>query len=503
MKYIWPLTLALLTLGCSESSNSTQDSEEGTESNKASDSERDLAANPEAKSNPDTETDTRVDTETETDTGTDTGTETDVDTDTDTDKREDYAQKSSGIFVHYGWGGTEDSEYGCQITQYPDGSYPQSVDEAADNFDVQGFVDDVAKMNPEYLIFTAWHCGMNPLYPSKKMDEWLGTGHRSQRDVLQELLDACDEKGIDVYFYTQPSEAHDFSPEEQAAVGYINRNTQTETYNDFINEVFAEITERYKSQVKGFWFDKGLSYRCTDTARIGRTVRSIMPDAVLIANGFANESADFGAVEVMSVATNFEGEGFSGADKSDEETWPAFERSVSFVSDRAWSSQPGSLRYTSEQMYKYTVLEAGVNEEGGGVAWALGPFPTPTISWNSGVLSGMSGLGAMIEEVGESISGTVPSDSWPTAEGTTIRDLDWGIATRSADGKAEYLHVLKSPAGPALTIEAPADDREYTSAVNLRTGKECSLTQTSSEVSITLDGSDAWHAVDTVIRLTH
>lgn len=414
----------------------------------------------------------------------------------------DYFKKSYGIFVHYGWGGDGTSGYGCQITQYADGTYPKSIDEAADNFDVQGFVDDVAAMSPEYLIFTAWHCGMYPLYPSAKMDEWLGEGHCSKRDVLQELLDACDAKGIDVYFYIQPSEAHDFSPEEQTAVGYIDRNTQTETYNDFINEVIGELTERYKSQFKGYWFDKGLYYRCTDTDRIGVTVRAIMPDAVLICNTFAGTSADFGAVEVMSVTANFEGEGYPGTDKSDEETWPAFDRSVSFVSDRAWSSQSGSIRYTSEMMYKYTVLEAGVNTEGGGVAWALGPFPTTTISWNNGILSGMTGLGAMIDEVGESIKGTVPSPSWPTAEGTTIKDLEWGIATRSADGDYEYLHVLKAPSGTTLTIAAPVDGKEYTSAINLRTGNLCNLSQTANELTITLNASDSWDAVDAVFKLS-
>ncbi|TWU34601.1 Alpha-L-fucosidase [Novipirellula aureliae] len=408
-----------------------------------------------------------------------------------TDNRDAYAHKSYGIFVHYG-----------SMTPYPDGSKQKNVDGAADNFDVQGFVDDIAKMSPEYLIFTAWHLRMHPLYPSAKMTQWRGQGHSSQRDVLQELLDACDAKGIDVYFYIQPSEAHNFSPAEQAAVGYIDRKTKTTIYNNFINEMIAEITDRYKTQFKGFWFDKGLIYGCTDTKRIGETVRAIMPDAVLIANGFANESSDFGAVEVKSVAANFKGlGGYSGADKSDEETWPGYERSVSFVSDRSWSAEPGTIRYTSEQMYKYTVLQAGVNEEGGGVAWAIGPYPTKTISWNKGILSGMTGLGTMIDDVGESIKSTVPSDSWPTADKTNISDLDWGIATRSADGNDEYLHVLKSPSGTTLTIDAPADGREYSSAVNLRTGNACGFSQTSSQVKITLDASDSWDSVDTVIKL--
>jgi hypothetical protein len=404
----------------------------------------------------------------------------------------DYGHQSYGIFVHYG-----------SMTRYPDGSRQKNVDEAANNFDVQGFVDDIAKMSPEYLIFTAWHLWMEPLYPSDVMKKWRGEGHSSQRDVLQELLDACDAKGIDVYFYIQPSEAHDFTAEDQAAVGYIDRNTQTKTYNDFINEMIAEITERYKTQFKGFWFDKGLSYRCTDTKRIGETIRAIMPDAVLIANTFANESADFGALETKNPKVTFGRDGYTGISMTDEETWPAYKRSISFVSDRSWVAQPGGkIRYTSEQMYKYTVLEAGVNEEGGGVAWAIGPYPTTPVSWNSGILSGMTGLGVLIDKVGESIKSTVPSDSWPTAEGTTIKDLEWGIATRSADGNYEYLHVLKSPSGTTLSIDAPADGREYTSAVNLRTGNPCSFSQSSSQVSITLNSGDSWDSLDTVIKLT-
>ncbi|MBU2950943.1 T9SS type A sorting domain-containing protein [Tamlana agarivorans] len=414
-----------------------------------------------------------------------------------------YDQKSYGIFVHYGWGGDENALYGCQITPNPDGStYPKSVDETANNFDLDGFVDDIAAMSPEYLIFTVWHCGMNPLYPSAKMEEWLGPGHSSQRDVVQELLDACDARGIDVYFYIQPSEAHDFSPEEQAKVGYINQNKPEVKYNDFINEVIAELTERYKSQFKGYWFDKGLNYRCTNTERIGNTVRAIMPDAVLIGNGHSNVSADFGAVETKNPKVTFERDGYTGINNNDENTWPAYERSISFVSDRSWAAEPGSIRYSSEQMYKYTVLEAGVNEEGGGVAWAIGPYPTTTISWNSGIVAGMTGLGTLIDAVAESIKSTIPSDSWPTPEGTTINDLTWGVATRSAAGNFEYLHVLKAPSGNTLSIDAPADGRQYDTAVNLRTGKTCSLTQTANQLTVTLDGSDSWDTVDSVIKLT-
>ncbi|MDP5081761.1 MAG: Ig-like domain-containing protein, partial [Winogradskyella sp.] len=417
-----------------------------------------------------------------------------------------YFKQSYGIFVHYGFGGTAEDDFGCTISQYADGSFPQNVDETANNFDVQGFVNDLAAMSPEYLIFTIWHCGMNPLYPSAVMEDWLGPDHAgSERDVMQELLDACEAKGIDVYFYTQPSIGNSMRPTSQEAIGWINNSRYSETYNDYINEVYAEITNRYKTQFKGFWFDKGLGFGCVDAPRLGETIRAIMPNAVMIKNGFASDApaaADYGAVEVKSVTVNLEDEGYPNADDKIVDTWPAFDRSVSFVADRDWFSNPGSIRYTSEEMYKYTVLEAGVNTEGGGVAWSLGPYPTTTISWNNGIIAGMTGLGERIDEVGESIKGTVPSSSWPTAEGARIQELAWGIATRSADGNYEYLHVLKAPTENTLTIDAPADGRKYTSAVNLRTGNFCSFSQVENEVSITLDDSDSWDQVDAVIKLS-
>lgn len=61
-----------------------------------------------------------------------------------------------GFFVHY---------VACGAV-YKDGTRPADIQEAADRFDVPGFVRDIAAMKVDYLIFTAWHFRMMPLYPS-------------------------------------------------------------------------------------------------------------------------------------------------------------------------------------------------------------------------------------------------------------------------------------------------------------------------------------------------
>lgn len=83
MKCVWPLMLALLTLGCSESANSTEDSEQGTESDRETNTKTQVDADTEVNAQTDSDTDTDAKTDTDTDADSDTG--TDIDTDTDTD----------------------------------------------------------------------------------------------------------------------------------------------------------------------------------------------------------------------------------------------------------------------------------------------------------------------------------------------------------------------------------------------------------------------------------
>ena len=48
-----------------------------------------------------------------------------------------------------------------------DGEIAEDINESVDNFDVLRFVDEVASMRVEYVIFTAWHARTIALYPSK------------------------------------------------------------------------------------------------------------------------------------------------------------------------------------------------------------------------------------------------------------------------------------------------------------------------------------------------
>ena len=73
-----------------------------------------------------------------------------------------YSQMKYGLFVHYVY----------ELARYSDGSAPESIDAFADGFHVEAFADSVQRMGVEYLILTAWHYRMRPLYPSAVTERW-------------------------------------------------------------------------------------------------------------------------------------------------------------------------------------------------------------------------------------------------------------------------------------------------------------------------------------------
>jgi hypothetical protein len=83
-----------------------------------------------------------------------------------------------------------------------------------------------------------------------------------------------------------------------------------------------------------------------------------------------------------------------------------------------------------------------------------------------------------------------------------MRDLTWGVATKSVDERYEYLHVLRPPTNSAtLKLPAPADGKQFTKATLLPSGRKVTLKQDAAGLTLTLPKRVAWDKPDTVIRL--
>ena len=414
-----------------------------------------------------------------------------------------YEPMKYGLFVHYVPG----------LTIYPDGKRCDDLNELTNAFDAQLFADDLAKMKVEYVIFTAWHANMNLLYPSKKMDFWR-PGHTANRDMIGDLVRAVKAKGIKVYCYTHPRDGIDFrNDQEKEATGWGIGKNLTEgwnpnwanfnfaKWNNFINDIYGEFADRYGNEIDGIWIDEGSpagdSYRVVDYGRLRKTIKARNPNLTIINNFYGTTyGCDMGMKEY--------GPGWGEFAQPDGEKWPAYTIPVCAVFAGNWwashSIVKNDVQFTASDMFRYTVLEAGANTVGGGVAWATGPYVGK--GWGTGVLDTLIKVGKLIEPIASSIKQTLPSTSYPTISGKTINDISWGVATRSMDNRTEYIHVLNAQKSKKLKLPAPEDGKLFGTATILRNGKKVFIQQTPEGVELSLPEDEDWDGFDTVIQLT-
>lgn len=392
-----------------------------------------------------------------------------------------------GVFVHYVWGG---SAYAATVN--PDGSLPAGLDDLADRFNAPKFVADLRAVGAEYVIFTAWHANMNCLYPSPVMQRWL-PGHTSQRDVVGDMIKAVRAQGIRVILYTHPTDGHDLAATEQIATGW-NAKTNSVRWNDFINELYAELIARYGRDIDGVYLDEhgGKNGELLDYPRLRASLKAGNPDLLMMQNDYGRSyNADLGNEELFKLPS------------ADSAFWPAARiPSALLLSQQWWASIPDSVyapKFSAEAMFHHTVLKAGVTTAGG-VAWAAGNYPGG--GWERGVMEALRLTGEHLRPISRTIKNTYASTSFPTPAGATIQSLDWGVATRSVDDRSEFLHVLNAPVGRTLRLPPPADGKQFKSARLLPSGRKVALVQNTAGLTLTLSPRDSWELLDTVIELT-
>lgn len=397
-------------------------------------------------------------------------------------RKRDFRTMKFGLFVHYVWGGKQ------SLTSRRDGQKAQDLQHFAAGFDVQAFSDDVARWGVEYVIFTAWHAGINPLFPSTTMQKWGLGSHYCKRDLIGEVIAALRKKGIEVLLYTHPRDGHDLRLEDQRKTGWngtVGTNPDWSTFdyarwNQFTNELYGELVDRYGKDIIGVYLDEGSalgdSWRVVDYLRLRKTIKSRSEDILMIQNFYGTlYSCDIGDIEYHH---------WREFENADGKVWPASSKPVgTCFATTWWAEQPqgkNTVKFTAEDMFRYTLLQAGTNTDGGGVQWAAGPYADG--GWESGVAETMDKLASYIAPISKSLTNVVASRAFPTREGMTLGSkawgapvLEWGVATDAPDGSATYLHVLTPPKGKTLRIGMPADGSRFAGATLLADGRQVEL----------------------------
>jgi len=380
-------------------------------------------------------------------------------------------------------------KYG-QFTTYdyfgilPDGTSYNNTDYAANNFNVPQFASDLQSMGVEYELFTAWHDNFIPLFNSAAVVRSLGFQRNSTRDLLGDLLAAVRPTGIRVLFYTHPN--------QPVIYNYAG-------HNNMINNVYGELIDRYGDQIDGLYLDEndptGNQDSAVDFPRLERTIHRRNPDLILIQNFYGNlYSCDVPSAEWASTTANY----------SANVGYASVGHIAEVCSTGGWAAAIPTNTYAAARspqgIFRAAVMAAGTCSEGGGVAWAAGPFAGGL--WEQGVLAMMQGAGQLLAPVAVAVTNTYPSTSWPTFGGVFIGSLPNGIvATRSVDDTEEYIHVLNPPSGSTLTLPAAADGKTFANARLLVNSNVLTLAQSARGVQLTLTGTNIWNTNDTVIAL--
>lgn len=392
-----------------------------------------------------------------------------------------FANAKMGLFVHYTLGTYHDGHYGGTWTG-PNGKPATDINAVADALDVNALASVAKGMGAEYVIFTAYHAGMNLLFPCSIWGK-VFPNKVSKRDLIGDLADSLRANGIPLILYVHPDDRHDLTLMEQEKLrenGYSAQgNVSKQIVRGPIDPVWQatyvrlidEIGLRYGGRIDGYWEDGGLC----DGPKVKATMLRHTPDAAIWKNG-----------------------GWSGppATLIGSETANQQHQWAAMVTGNWWASG-GKMTRTAQEMYQTTVLwSATQGQVNGGIAWSAGPYINN--KWEPGVAEAYIELGQLMHANGRAIYGTIASTAYPT---TLTAHPKWGVATDSADGSTVYLHVFKSPKDSSLQISKAADGRVFDRATLLSDGKVVLFAATDRGYVLTLSKGEMWSNVDTVVCL--
>ena len=433
-----------------------------------------------------------------------------------------------GLFSHYVWG--------LKTVDPNDGS-AKSIQEQINTFDVQQYARDCKKFGVQYVVFTAWHAGMNPLYHSPVYRKWrsaiANNPEVTDRDILMQLADALNKEHIDLFLYTHPNDIHDFSEADKKLFNYKYQGDTTFNYmlwNDYLKEMYAEITQRYKGKIKGFWIDEGLESvsndRFVDYKSLLKAIRSVDSSMFLIQNywhagsGKGKYLCNTGMKEFQihsSWSDNYWQHGLKAL-RSNSGTWPSFGySSLAYVEENIQSKDNPNVLLQARDMIKYTVYQSASNHEGLGACWVINPLRGLNTSdmWPKGVKNEMQQAGVLINRIKNSLFNTRTSTSWPAMVDVDpdipfIKKGDLGavtyVAMQSSDGTKQFIHVLNPGNGDikgnTLKLPQPLDGKVFKKATLLNSNITVSLkTDKDGTLSIIFPTSFKWDELDTVIVL--
>ena len=227
-----------------------------------------------------------------------------------------------GMFIHYGLYSM--LEKGAWV-QYRDTIPVAKYDELKDRFTAEKFnADEITQLaldaGMKYITITAKHHDGFCLFNTKATD-FNTRESKAERDLVKELYDACEKKGLGLFLYysygADWKHPYFYSREvgwEVARPAYKElqptyKFEKDEDFNIYVNYVHEQLTEIFSQypNIAGIWFDPIMGYyHRPDLFPVDSTyalIRKLSPHALISFKQGANGDEDFAAPERSGGAT--------------------------------------------------------------------------------------------------------------------------------------------------------------------------------------------------------
>ncbi len=221
-----------------------------------------------------------------------------------------------GMFIHYGlYSILEKGEWVQLRDTIPVSEYAKLKDRfTAENFNADEITDIAINAGMKYITITSKHHDGFCLFDTKAT-EFNVLNSPAKRDLIKELYDACEQKGLGLflyysygadwkhpYFYSRESGWSAARPaySEPQPEYKFEKDEDFKIYVDFVHEQLKEILNQYPN-IAGIWFDPIMGYyNRPDLFPVDSTyalIRKMSPHALISFKQGANGDEDFMAPE--------------------------------------------------------------------------------------------------------------------------------------------------------------------------------------------------------------
>ena len=227
-----------------------------------------------------------------------------------------FVEAKYGMFIHYGlYSQLEKGEWVQLRDTIPVAEYAKLKDTfTAERFDPEMITELALKAGMKYITITSKHHDGFCLFKTRAT-EFNVLNSPCGRDLIGELYDACQEKGLGLFLYYSygadwkhpyfyPREAgwqHARPAYEDPQPEYLyEKEADFQIYVDFVHQQITELFAQYPD-IAGIWFDPIMGYYSRpDLFPVDSTyalVRSLSPHALISFKQGANGDEDFMAPE--------------------------------------------------------------------------------------------------------------------------------------------------------------------------------------------------------------